>query len=72
MTGLHISVSRQGSVLVVIAGVIGQPAPAPRRFPGGARVYVVEQSTGDDSNDTDYNLGDDALVVTDANGGIIK
>lgn len=72
LTGLHVSVSRQGSDLVVTAGVVGQPAPPPRRFAGGVRVYVVEQSFGDDSNNSDYNLGDDALVVTDANGGIVK
>jgi hypothetical protein len=35
-------------------------------------VYVVEASLGDDSGNTDYNLGDDALVVTDAKGGIIQ
>lgn len=72
LTGLSISVKRQGSALVVAAGVIGQAAPAPRRFAGGARVYVVESSLGDDSGNTDYNLGDDALVVTDAKGGIIQ
>jgi hypothetical protein len=42
------------------------------RYVGGARVYVVEQSLGDDSGNSDYNLGDDALVVTDAKGGIIR
>ena len=72
LTGLHVTVRQQGSVLIVSAGVNGQPAPAPQRFAGGARVYIVEQSFGDDSNNSDYNLGDDALVVTDANGGIIK
>jgi len=55
-----------------MAGVIGQAAPTPRRYAGGARVYVVESSLGDDSGNTDYNLGDDALVVTDAKGGIIQ
>ena len=72
MIGLSVSVKQQGSVLVVTAGVNGQAAPTPRRYPDGARVYVVEASLGDDSGNTDYNLGDDALVVTDANGGIIQ
>jgi hypothetical protein len=31
-------------------------------------VYVVEVSLGDDSGGTDYNLGDDGLVVTNAQG----
>ncbi|HWF79244.1 MAG TPA: hypothetical protein VN695_01595 [Streptosporangiaceae bacterium] len=72
LTGLSVSVRRQGSALVIMAGVIGQAAPTPRRYAGGARVYVVESSLGDDSGNTDYNLGDDALVVTDAKGGIIQ
>lgn len=72
LTGLSVSVKQQGSVLVVTAGVVGQSAPTLRRYAGGARVYVVESSLGDDSGNTDYNLGDDALVVTDAKGGIIQ
>lgn len=72
MTGLSVSVKRQGSALIVVAGVTGQAAQPPRRFAGGARVYVVESSLGDDSGNTDYNLGDDALIVTDAKGGIIR
>jgi hypothetical protein len=35
-------------------------------------VYVIEASLGDDSGSTDYSLGDDGLVVTDASGGIIR
>jgi hypothetical protein len=72
LTGLIVSVKRQGSTLLVTANVNGQPAQPARGYAGGARVYVVEASLGDDSNNTDYNLGDDALVVTDANGGIIQ
>lgn len=72
LTGLSISVKQQGSVLLVTANVNGQPTQPARSYAGGARVYVVEASLGDDSNNTDYNLGDDALVVTDANGGIVQ
>jgi hypothetical protein len=39
---------------------------------GGARVYVVEASLGDDSGNADYNLGDDGLVVTNAQGRIVR
>ena len=72
LTGLHVSVKQQGSALVVTAGVNGQPAASPRTYAGGVRVYVIESTLGDDSGNTDYNLGDDALVVTDAKGGIIQ
>jgi len=72
LTGLKVSVHRQGSGISVTAGVIGQASPAPRLYPQGARVYVVETSMGDDSGNTDYNLGDDGLVVTTAQGSIVQ
>ena len=71
-TGLVIKVSRQGSGISVVAGVAGQPAPAAKFYPGGAAVYVVEASMGDDSGNSDFNLGDDGLVVTDSQGRILQ
>jgi hypothetical protein len=71
LTGLSVSVRRDGAGLSVTAGINGQPPAAPRFYPGGARVYVVEASLGDDSGNSDYNLGDDALVVTDAQQRIL-
>jgi hypothetical protein len=72
LTGLSISVHRTGSGLSVVAGVVGQPSPAAHFYPGGARVYVIEASMGDDSGNSDYNLGDDGLAVTDSKGRIIQ
>ena len=72
MTGLTISVSRQSGGIAVKAGVNGQSAPATHSYPHGARVYVVEAALGDDSGSSDYNLGDDGLVVTDAQGRIVQ
>ena len=72
MTGLKVSVKRQGSGISVAAGVVGQPASAPHFYPNGARVYIIEASMGDDSNSSDYNLGDDGLVVTDSAGRIVQ
>lgn len=72
LTGLSISVRRTGSGIAVTAGVVGQPRSAPRTYPGGARVYVVEASLGDEAGNSDYNLGDDGLVVTDAQGRILR
>ena len=71
-TGLVIKVNGQGSGISVAAGVAGQPLPAATFFPGGARVYVIEESMGDDSQDSDFNLGDDGLVVTDSHGRILR
>jgi hypothetical protein len=64
-------VQRSGQGVTVTAGVTGQPTPSPKFYPNGAKVYVVETSMGDDSN-SDYNLGDDGLVVTDSSGRIVQ
>jgi hypothetical protein len=72
LTGLKVAVHQHGSGLLVTAGVIGQPPAAPHLYVGGARVYVVEAALGDDSGNADYNLGDDGLVVTNAQGRIVR
>jgi hypothetical protein len=71
MTGLTISATRQGHGITVKAGANGQPLAA-HTYPNGARVYVVESSLGDDSGGSDYSLGDDGLVVTDATGRVVQ
>jgi hypothetical protein len=71
-TGLAITVRRQGNGIAVSAGLNGQPAPASQFYAAGARVYVIEASLGDDSGTSDYNLGDDGLVVTDGLGKIVQ
>ena len=72
LTGLAISVHNRGTGLVVTAAARGQGAAASHLYRGGVRVYVVEASMGDDSGNSDYSLGDDGLVVTDAQGRIIR
>ena len=72
LTGLKVAVHRHGPGLLVTAGVIGQPPAAPHLYAGGARVYIVEASLGDDSGNSDYSLGDDGLVVTNAQGRIVR
>jgi hypothetical protein len=72
LTGLSISVHRVGTGISVVAGINGQPAPAAHLYQDGVRVYVVEASLGDDSGNSDYNLGDDGLVVTDAQQRIVQ
>lgn len=72
MTGLSITVGRTASGLSVRAGVTSQQQAPARSYVGGARVYVVEASMGDEAGGSDYNLGDDGLVVTDAHGRIVR
>lgn len=72
LTGLSVTVHGQAGGVSVTAAVNGQPAGPAHLYRGGARVYVVEASMGDDSGASDYNLGDDGLVVTDAQGRILQ
>src|SRR5215469_11564141 len=71
LAGLTINVRRQGTGVSVVAGVTGQQASAPHYYPLGTRVYVIEASLGDDSGNSDYNLGDDGIIVTDAHSRIV-
>ena len=72
MTGLSIAVDRTRSGISVRAGVVSQRQAPARSYVGGARVYVVEASMGDEAGNSDYNLGDDGLVVTDAQDRIVQ
>jgi hypothetical protein len=72
LIGLSVRVRKVASGLSVTAGVTGQAGGRPRVYPGGARVYVVEASLGDDSGNSDYSLGDDGLVVTNRQGRIVQ
>ncbi len=72
MTGLSIAVRRTGGGISVRAGVASQPQAAAHTYAGGARVYVVEASMGDEAGRSDYNLGDDGVVVTDVHGRILQ
>jgi hypothetical protein len=71
MSGLTISVTRRTAGITVRAGVTGQPLPQAQFYAGGDKVYVIESNLGDDSGNVDYNLGDDALVVTNVQGRIL-
>ena len=71
LTGLSVSVHEQQTGLSVTAGVNGQAPAAPHLYVGGVKVYIVEASMGDDSGNSDYSLGDDGLVVTNAQGRIL-
>jgi hypothetical protein len=71
LTGLVISVHQRASGLAVTAAVRGQGPATSHLYSRGIRVYVVEASLGDDSGNLDYSLGDDGVVVTDAQGRIV-
>lgn len=64
--------TREGNGIRVVAGVVGQQTTPATFYPDGAKVYVIEASLGDESGNTDYNLGDDGLIVTDTAGRILR
>ncbi len=72
LAGLKVTVHPRGGDISLTAAVNGGPASPARLYPASDRVYIVEVALGDDSGPTDYNLGDDSLVVTDASGRIVQ
>ena len=72
LTGLSVLVTREGNGIKVKAGVVGQASTSAQFYPNGAKVYVIEAALGDESGNTDYNLGDDGVIVTDAAGRILR
>lgn len=70
MAGFTVTVTRRANGITVHAVVDGQTTGA--SFQGGAKVYVVDSSLGDEGGSVDYNLGDDGLVVTNAQGQVLQ
>lgn len=72
LAGLKVTIRQHGADISMVTAVNGGPASAPHYLPASDHVYIVESAFGDDSNATDYNLGDDGLVVTDTRGRIVQ
>lgn len=60
-----------GSFSLSVSAVGTSAVPQTSTYPTGDRVYFVETTLGDDSNNSDYNFGDDGVVITDAKGRIV-
>lgn len=72
-TGFDVHVTPSGNSIVVHVAVAGSSqAVNTATYPAGDHVYFVETSFGDDSGNTDYSFGDDGVLVTNANGRIVK
>jgi hypothetical protein len=50
----------------------GSQPPVTKSYPASDHIYFVEANLGDDSGNSDYNLGDDGVVVTDASGHLVQ
>ncbi len=72
MAGFVLKVTRQANGITVSAVQDGQKMTSASHFyPGGARVYVIDSSLGDEGGSVDYNVTDDGLVVTNARGQVL-
>lgn len=73
LSGFDVSVKRAGSTIRVTVALIGSPQPGvDQTYPAEDHVYFVETSLGDDSGNGEFNLGDDGIVITDAQGRIVQ
>jgi hypothetical protein len=73
MAGFQISVQPHGGLvdLTVTQPGTGQP-PVKQSYAAADHIYFIEASFGDDSGNSEFNLGDDGIIGTDAQGHIIK
>ena len=72
LAGFNVSVRQTGSQVrleVVIRGT-SQP-PIRHMYPNTDSIYFIEASMGDDPGLSEYNFGDDGLVVTNSQGQIV-
>jgi hypothetical protein len=72
MAGFTLTVTRQPGGITVKAVQDGQNMTgASHSYPGGAKVYVIDSSLGDEGGSVDYNVTDDGLIVTNAQGQVL-
>jgi cytoskeletal protein RodZ len=62
----------QGTVTVSVTSTGSSQAPQVSTIASSDKVYFIEASFGDDSNDSEYNMGDDGLIFTNAAGRIVQ
>lgn len=73
LTGFTLNVTRQAGGITVRAVQDGQAMTSVSHFyAGGAKVYVLDSTLGDDgSGNVDYDEADDGLVVTNSRGQVL-
>jgi hypothetical protein len=73
LTGFSLTVTRESGGIAVRAIQDGTPMTSVSHFyAGGAKVYVLDSTLGDDGGgNVDYNESDDGLVVTNAQGQVL-
>jgi len=71
LTGFTVHVTPGPTTITVKVSATGS-APQSSNYPLGDKVYFVETTLGDDSGVSDYNFGDDGILVTNAAGRIVE
>lgn len=72
LAGFVLKVTKQPAGITVNAVQDGEKMTAASHFyPGGAKVYVIDSSLGDEGGSVDYNVTDDGLIVTNAEGQVL-
>lgn len=56
--------------MMITAAGTSQP-PTHQTYAANDRVYFIEASFGDDSGNQEFNLGDDGVIATNAQGRIV-
>jgi hypothetical protein len=72
MAGFTLTVTRSGDGITVKATNDGAALKSASHFyPGGAKVYIIDSTLGDEGGHVDYDAGDDGLVVTNSRGQVL-
>ncbi|MHB1739613.1 MAG: hypothetical protein ACYCXA_09085 [Actinomycetes bacterium] len=72
LAGFTVSLVHQGTNVRLTLNMAGSTQPAAvRTVPASDHIYFVEANLGDDSGSSEYNLGDDGLVITNASGHVV-
>ncbi len=73
LAGFQISTKTIGSNINLTISVAGSSQqPTTKTYPATDRIYFIEANFGDDSAGSEYNLGDDGVVATNASGHIVQ
>lgn len=73
MSGFTLAVTRRSGGIALKATENGAADTSASRFyPGGAKVYMIDSTLGDEGGTVDYDTVDDGLVVTNSRGQVLR
>lgn len=73
LAGFNYSIHPSGSSVSLNLTIAGSGQSAVKKsYPSVDKIYFIDTTLGDDSNNSDYSYGDDGLIATDASGHIVQ